>query len=90
MFFFPEDKGSDELVSPEKKKEEEVTENPHDLRYDRLKLPKERREEIGRKTKGLLDYARLKYVEDKLGLNAKLFYYCTPEISLENVLLIAK
>ena len=38
----------------------------------------------------LIDYARLKYIEDKLGMDAKLFYYCTPEISLENVLLIAK
>lgn len=70
--------------------EEKTTENPHDLRYDRLDLPRERREQIGRKTKRLLDYARAKYVQEKLDLEVQLFYYCKPEISLENVLLIAK
>ena len=67
----------------------EVLKNEHKDRYERLKLPREKREEIGRRTKRMLDYARAKFVEDKMGLEVKLYYYCEPEISLENTVLVA-
>ncbi len=59
-------------------------------RYDRLNLPRERREEIGRRTKRLLDVARLDYVKNAFPHldNVKLAYYCTREVSLENVAMV--
>eukprot|EP00095_Tigriopus_kingsejongensis_P007790 maker-scaffold370_size193435-snap-gene-0.31 protein:Tk07790 transcript:maker-scaffold370_size193435-snap-gene-0.31-mRNA-1 annotation:"trna:m x modification enzyme trm13 homolog" len=58
-------------------------------RYDRLKLPRERRESIGRKVKRIFDVARARYVNQTLGLKSHLYYYCDPEISLENVVLLS-
>lgn len=63
--------------------------NPFDCRYDRLELPRERRESIGRKVKRILDVARATYVTKNLGMKTELFFYCTPEISPENVVLLA-
>ncbi len=60
-------------------------------RYDRLGLPRGRREEVGRRAKRILDVARLDFVAGAfphLG-GAKLVRYCSPEVSLENVALIA-
>lgn len=67
----------------------EVLPNEHKDRYERLELPREKREDIGRKTKRVLDYARAKFVQEKMGLEVKLYYYCEPEISLENTVLVA-
>ena len=80
----------------EEPKKEDIDSEPvaksakHDFRYDRLNLPRERREDIGRKTKRLLDFARVQFLKEKLKLKkAKLYYYCDPTISLENVVLLA-
>ena len=60
-------------------------------RYDRLGLDRPRREAVGRKVKRILDSARCQYVREECGLDSvELMYYCQPEISLENVVLLGK
>jgi len=57
-------------------------------RYLRLQLDQATREEIGRQAKRVLDWGRLRYLEETTDLEVKLKYYCDPFISLENTLLI--
>lgn len=57
-------------------------------RYTRLQLDQATREEIGRQCKRVLDYGRLKYLEDVSDMDVKLKYYVDPFISLENALIV--
>ena len=57
-------------------------------RYTRLQLDQTTREEIGRQCKRVLDYGRLKYLEDVTDMKVKLKYYVNPQISLENAMLV--
>lgn len=57
-------------------------------RYLRLQLDQATREEIGRQAKRVLDWGRLRYLEEVTDLEVKLKYYCDPFISLENALLV--
>jgi len=58
-------------------------------RYTRLQLDQSTREEIGRQAKRILDYGRLKYLEENTKLDLKLKYYTDTSISLENVLIVS-
>ena len=58
------------------------------FRYTRLQLDQATREEIGRQAKRVLDYGRLKYLEEVTNLDIKLKYYVDPFISLENALIV--
>ncbi|KAG8038334.1 hypothetical protein G9C98_006661 [Cotesia typhae] len=49
---------------------------------------RETRESIGRKVKSLLNWGRIKYLES-MGFDSKLYYYTYPEISLENMCVVA-
>ena len=57
-------------------------------RYTRLQLDQATREEIGRQAKRVLDYGRLKYLEEVTNLDIQLKYYVDPFISLENALIV--
>lgn len=57
-------------------------------RYARLQLDQATREEIGRQAKRVLDYGRLRYLEEHTDLEIKLKYYVDPFISLENALIV--
>lgn len=57
-------------------------------RYLRLQLDQATREEIGRQAKRVIDWGRLRYLEEVTDLEVKLKYYCDPFISLENALLV--
>jgi len=57
-------------------------------RYTRLQLDQATREEIGRQAKRVLDYGRLKYLEEVTNLDIELKYYVDPLISLENALIV--
>ena len=46
------------------------------------------RHEIGRQAKRVLDYGRLKYLEEVTNLDIQLKYYVDPFISLENALIV--
>ena len=60
-------------------------------RYDRLGLDKQRREALGRKVKRILDFARCQFVRENCGLDdVGLSYYCKPDLTLENVVLLGK
>lgn len=56
--------------------------------FSRLALTVEERENLGRLCKLLIDHGRLDYL-NSMGYTASLEYYTEPEVSLENVLLIA-
>ena len=58
-------------------------------RYTRLQLDQATREEIGRQCKRMLDYGRIRYLEEVTDMEVKLKYYVDPFISLENALMIA-
>ena len=58
------------------------------FRYARLQLDQATREEIGRQCKRVLDYGRLKYLQDTSDMNVQLKYYVDPFISLENTLIV--
>ena len=58
------------------------------FRYTRLQLDQATREEIGRQAKRVLDYGRLKYLEEVTNLDIQLKYYVDPFISLENALIV--
>ncbi|XP_052749861.1 tRNA:m(4)X modification enzyme TRM13 homolog isoform X2 [Galleria mellonella] len=53
------------------------------------KLSQEWRERVGRRTKALLDWGRVLYLEEK-GFDARLCYYVPTSVSLENMCIIAK
>ena len=72
-----------------KENNEQILENPHMDRYDRLGLSRIKREEIGRKSKRFLDMGRCDFIENQLKLKTRLAYYVDSEITLENVVLIA-
>lgn len=57
-------------------------------RYATLGLDIQRRENIGRQCKQVIDRGRVAYLS-ALSLEAQLFYFVDPEISPENVLLLA-
>ena len=57
-------------------------------RYSRMGLNDVDREEIGRQTKRILDYGRVKFLESKTNFSVKLKYYIESEVTLENALLI--
>jgi len=61
--------------------------HPND-RYARLGITETTREEIGRQTKRILDYGRVKFLESKTNFSVKLKYYIESEVTLENALLI--
>jgi len=63
--------------------------NPAD-RYTRLQLDQATREEIGRQCKRVLDYGRMRYLQDVCDLEVKMKYYVDPFISLENALIVCK
>lgn len=46
------------------------------------------REEIGRQTKRILDWGRIKFIEEYSELSASLKYYVSPDVSLENAVLL--
>jgi hypothetical protein len=46
---------------------------------------------VGFKVKRIIDYGRLIYLRDKLGMNVKAYQYCDPiKESPENILLVAQ
>jgi len=57
-------------------------------RYTRLQLDQATREVIGRQAKRVLDYGRLRYLEEHTGLEVKLRHFVDPFISLENALIV--
>jgi len=57
-------------------------------RYARLQLDQATREEIGRQCKRVLDYGRLRYLQDVCDMDVKLKYYVGSFISLENALIV--
>nr|XP_026497245.1 tRNA:m(4)X modification enzyme TRM13 homolog isoform X2 [Vanessa tameamea] len=54
-----------------------------------LNLSQERREIIGKRAKMLLDWGRVLYLKE-LGFDARLVYYVSSTVSLENVCILAK
>lgn len=58
-------------------------------RYTRLSLSAKYREELGRKAKQLLDYGRVKYLQEQ-GFNCRLIQYVSKETTLENIALLAE
>jgi len=56
-------------------------------RYASLDLSAERREQIGRQCKQIIDQGRVSYLSG--WLEARLVHYVEPDVSLENVLLLA-
>ena len=64
--------------------------HPND-RYTRLGLDDAKRAEIGRQTKRVLDWGRVKYCQEQLSeFTVELKHYVKPEVSLENVILLCK
>jgi len=57
-------------------------------RYARLQLDQTTRQEIGRQCKRVLDYGRLRYLQDVCDMDVKLKYYVGSFISLENALIV--
>jgi len=59
-------------------------------RYERLQLDQATREEIGRQAKRVLDWGRLRYIENiaAADMEVKIKYYVDPFISLENALIV--
>ncbi|XP_069960491.1 tRNA:m(4)X modification enzyme TRM13 homolog isoform X3 [Cherax quadricarinatus] len=57
-------------------------------RYTRLNLSAHYREEVGRKAKQLLDYGRVKYLQQQ-GFQCRLVQYVSKEKTLENIALVA-
>jgi tRNA:m4X modification enzyme len=55
----------------------------------KLKLNVEKRKVIGDKCKRVMDFARVKYLEAN-NFECKLNFYCEQDITLENVVLVAK
>jgi len=87
-----EERGAcDDLPSPdhaeERLEDQQFTPSFND-RYARLQLDQATREEIGRQCKRVLDYGRLKYLQDTSDMNVQLKYYVDPFISLENTLIV--
>lgn len=84
------------LIENEKREPEETEEHDLDLKntdcslegVQGLALTVEERENLGRLCKLLIDHGRLDYL-NSMGYTACLEYYTEPEVSLENVLLIA-
>merc|ERR1711974_11834 len=87
-----------DLISDEDttKKETDDSKVPSDSeavvgRYDRLRLDRCRRESVGRKVKRILDFARCRFIRERCGLSeTEMVYYCDTDLSLENVVLLAK
>jgi len=78
-----------EVDSPDQQLPPQLPQNIHpNDRYTRLQLDQATREEIGRQAKRVLDYGRLKYLEETTNLEIKLKYYVDPFISLENALIV--
>jgi len=67
--------------------ESETVLHPND-RYARLGLNETAREELGRQTKRILDYGRVRYLETQTNFSVKLNYYIESDVTLENALLI--
>lgn len=90
----PEEIEENDDVGEEKKENGVDSENAvgeeTNERYKRLQLDRSVREEIGRQCKRILDFGRVKFVEKSLGLETCLRYYTSLDISLENVVLIAR
>lgn len=57
-------------------------------RNKELGLSRDEKTEYGKKAKLLLDYGRMEFLKS-LGFNCYLYYYVKPEISLENLLIVA-
>jgi len=57
-------------------------------RYTRLQLDQATREVIGRQAKRVLDYGRLRYLQEHTGLDVKIRHFVDPFISLENALIV--
>lgn len=74
------------VVVEEQEGNKEVVSNKD--RYTRLQLDQATREEIGRQCKRVLDWGRLRYLEDNTDLDVKFKYYVDPFISLENSMLL--
>lgn len=51
-------------------------------------LDKKQREEIGRRCKQIIDWGRLKFLENQ-GFKCDMHYYVTADVSLENVCIVA-
>jgi len=78
-----------EVDSPDQPLPPQLPQNIHPRdRYTRLQLDQATREEIGRQAKRVLDYGRLKYLEEVTNLDIQLKYYVDPFISLENALIV--
>lgn len=58
-------------------------------RYVRMGLPVGRREEVGRRSKLLLDEARVRYLGSATTLNARLVYFVARDVTPENVAILA-
>jgi len=98
----PRDKSGSDLPEDSESREREVSPGPYSEeqqedrgpnaagRYDHLHLDRKRRENIGKKVKRILDMARCTFIKEECGLDTQLLYYCDPDISLENVVLLAK
>lgn len=60
-------------------------------RYDKLDLDRVKREEIGQRCKQLIDFGRLMFVKEKLGMDdSRLLFYVDKKYTLENVALFCK
>jgi tRNA:m4X modification enzyme len=46
--------------------------------------------DIGKKTKRFLDFGRVRYMREELGMSAELVYYCDSKLSPECVMIVAK
>ncbi|XP_072276094.1 tRNA:m(4)X modification enzyme TRM13 homolog isoform X2 [Pyxicephalus adspersus] len=88
---------SEQILNQNEKREfEEAEEHEIDLKntdcssegIQGLSITVEERENLGRLCKLLINHGRLDYL-NSMGYNASLEYYTEPEVSLENVLLIA-
>ncbi|XP_027217190.2 tRNA:m(4)X modification enzyme TRM13 homolog isoform X3 [Penaeus vannamei] len=66
-------------------KDKQTVEN----RYTRLNLSAQYREEVGRKAKQILDYGRVKFLQD-CGFRSRLVQYVTKDMTLENIALVAE
>jgi len=73
----------EDAVSPDESSSSSIRD-----RYARLQLDQATREEIGRQCKRVLDYGRLRYLQDVCDMDVKLKYYVGSFISLENALIV--
>ena len=59
------------------------------FRFSRLELDDAARESIGRKAKRIIDFGRMRYLEEDGGVSSQLKSYVATSVSLENVLLLS-